>query len=196
MNRDGERILDEYLALSSRAGSRAAFEELARRWTPRLLRYAARVLGPGRDSADAVREVVQDTWLGAIRGLNRLDDPARFPAWIYSIATRKCADAVRAAVRRRRVDARLESDAAAQASGHADDGRDAALDLHAAIARLPEHERGVVHLYYGEDLGVAEIAAVLGVPEGTVKSRLHHARDVLARFLEPVSAVGRIGRAS
>jgi len=193
MQRDRDRILDEYLVVSSRAGSRAAFEELARRWTPRLVRYAARALGPGRVSAEAVHDVVQETWLGAVRGLRRLDDPARFPAWIYSIATRKCADAVRAAVRRRRFDASLDTSAATAGSEGADEwGR--SLDLDGAIARLPDGERSVVYLYYGEDLGVTEIAAVLGVPSGTVKSRLHHARQTLREALESFPNVSRLRR--
>jgi DNA-directed RNA polymerase specialized sigma24 family protein len=171
MQRDRERILDEYLVMSSQAGSKPAFEELARRWTPRLVRYAARALGSRRVSAESVRDVVQETWLGAIRGLRRLDDPARFPAWIYSIATRKCADWVRAAVRRRRFDASLER-----------------------IAGLPDGERSVVYLYYGGDLGVTEVAAVLGVPAGTVKSRLHHARQALRRSLESFPAASRLRR--
>lgn len=62
-----ERALDEYLVSLSQAGSSEALDGLARRWTPRLLRYAARVLG-GFDSAEAARDVVQETWIGAIRG--------------------------------------------------------------------------------------------------------------------------------
>jgi RNA polymerase sigma-70 factor (ECF subfamily) len=188
MHRDVARILDEYLVVSSQAGSRAAFEELARRWMPRLVRYVARALGDNVDAREAVREIVQETWVGAIRGLGRLEDPARFPAWIYAIAARKCADWIRAAVRRRRSDARLAT--SEPQSGDADDAdaRDNRRDLADAIARLPDTERSVVHLYYGEDLGIAEIAAALGVPPGTVKSRLHHARENLKRCLvhEPV----------
>jgi RNA polymerase sigma-70 factor, ECF subfamily len=99
-----ERALDEYLVSLSQSGSSEALEGLARRWTPRLLRYAARVLG-GFDSADAARDVVQDTWIGAIRSLRGLRDPAQFPAWIYGMTTRKCADAIRANTRRTRIDA-------------------------------------------------------------------------------------------
>jgi RNA polymerase sigma factor (sigma-70 family) len=193
MQRDRERILDEYLVMSSQAGSKPAFEELARRWTPRLVRYAARALGPGHVSAESVRDVVQETWLGAIRGLRRLDDPARFPAWIYSIATRKCADWVRAAVRRRRFDASLERTAVTAGSEGADEWA-RSLDLDGAIAGLPDGERSVVYLYYGGDLGVTEVAAVLGVPAGTVKSRLHHARQALRRSLESFPAASRLRR--
>jgi RNA polymerase sigma-70 factor (ECF subfamily) len=175
-----DRVLDEYLVSLSRAGSAEALEGLARRWTPRLLRYAARVLG-GPDAAEAARDVVQDTWIAAIRGLQGLRDPARFPAWIYGIATRKCADAIRAGVRRRRGDALAVLDEAGSPAGPASEDL---IDLAAAIRGLPPIHRAVVHLFYGEELSVDEIASALGVPAGTVKSRLHHARDTLKQHLQ------------
>jgi sigma-70-like protein len=70
-----ERTLDEYLVVLSQAGSIEALDGLARRWMPRLLGYAARVLGGSSEAADAARDVVQDTWIGVIRGLRGLRDP-------------------------------------------------------------------------------------------------------------------------
>jgi len=74
------RALDEYLVSLSQAGSIEALDGLARRWTPRLLRYVVRVLGGSGEAAEAARDVVQETWVGAIRGLRGLRDPAQFPA--------------------------------------------------------------------------------------------------------------------
>lgn len=181
MDQTPERLLDEYLVLLSQAGSTDAMDGLARRWTPRLLRYAARVLGGSRGSAETARDVVQDTWVGAIRGLRGLRDPAQFPAWIYGIATRKCADAIRTSVRRRRLDAQS---AAGDADRHeATVSAERQIDVATGIGHLPPKQRAVVHLYYGEDLTVEEIASALGIPAGTVKSRLHHAREALKREL-------------
>jgi RNA polymerase sigma-70 factor, ECF subfamily len=178
-----ERALDEYLVSLSQAGSSEALDGLARRWTPRLLRYAARVLG-GSDSAEAARDVVQETWVGAIRGLRGLRDPAQFPAWIYGIATRKCTDAIRANTRRKRRDAQ----AAAESPGTVENvSSDQRIDLATAIRRLPPIHRAVVHLYYREEMSVEEIASVLGIPAGTIKSRLHHARDALKRQMGAAS---------
>ena len=181
------RALDEYLVSLSQAGSTEALDGLARRWTPRLLRYASRVLG-GSDSAEAARDVVQETWIGAVRGLRGLRDPAQFPAWIYGIATRKCADAIRANIRRRRLDALV---AAGESSGQLENATsERQIDLTIAIRELPPIHRAVVHLFYREELNVEEIASVLGIPAGTVKSRLHHARDALKRQLD-AAAPGR-----
>jgi RNA polymerase sigma-70 factor, ECF subfamily len=175
-----ERALDEYLVLLSQAGSIEALDGLARRWTPRLLRYAARVLGGSGDAAETARDVVQETWIGAIRGLRDLRDPAQFPAWIYGIATRKCADAIRANRRRRRLDAQSAAGGSGQEPGLAPEHQ---IDLATAIRGLPPMHRAVVHLFYREEMSVEQIASILEIPEGTVKSRLHHAREALRRQL-------------
>jgi RNA polymerase sigma-70 factor (ECF subfamily) len=174
-----ERALDEYLVSLSQAGSSEALDGLARRWTPRLLRYAARVLG-GPNSAEAARDVVQETWIGAIRGLGGLRDPAQFPAWIYGIATRKCTDAIRTNTRRKRLDAQAAAESGSPVENLASEQQ---IDLATAIRGLPPIHRGVVHLFYGEEMSVEEIASALGIPAGTIKSRLHHARDALKQQL-------------
>jgi RNA polymerase sigma factor (sigma-70 family) len=176
MQRGADRVLDEYLVLIAQAGSRVALDALARRWTPRLLRHAGHLLR----APDAARDAVQETWLAAVRGLGRLEDPARFPAWIYSIATRKCADAIRKTMRLRALSEAArreprEGDSAASA--------DDALDVRKALARLPSEQAVVTAMFYGADLSVEEIAAALAIPAGTVKSRLHGARASLKTML-------------
>jgi RNA polymerase sigma factor (sigma-70 family) len=174
---DPGRLLDEYLVVLCQAGSADALDRLARRWTPRLMRYARRLLGSG-DTGEMARDVVQETWVGALRGLRRLRDPGQFPAWIYGITTRKCADAIRATVRRRRFDGDVSR--SSPASGAAVEDQ---IDLATAIRKLPIGQRAVVHLFYREDLSIDEIAAILEIPPGTVKSRLHHAREALKQQL-------------
>ena len=184
MKETPERPLDEYLVLLSQAGSTDAMDGLARRWTPRLLRYASRMLGGSSESAEMARDVVQETWIGAIRGLHGLRDPAQFPAWIYGIATRKCADAIRSNVRRRRRDAPSDAlDVTPEASVSVEHR----IDMASGIALLPPKQRATVHLFYGQDLTVEEIATALGIPTGTVKSRLHQARQALKRHLGETS---------
>jgi RNA polymerase sigma-70 factor (ECF subfamily) len=182
VERAPERALDEYLVSLSQAGSTEALDGLARRWTPRLLRYTTRVLGGSGDAVETARDVVQDTWIGVIRGLRGLRDPGQFPAWIYGIATRKCTDAIRANTRRRRLDAGVAAGEAGE-SVASPASSEQQLDLANAIRGLPPIHRAAVHLFYLEELTVEEIASVLGIPAGTVKSRLHHAREALKRQL-------------
>jgi RNA polymerase sigma factor (sigma-70 family) len=173
-----ERVLDEYLVVLSQSGSGEALDGLARRWTPRLLRYAARVLGGSSDATETARDVVQEVWIGVIRGLRGLRDPAQFPAWIYGITTRKCADVIRTNMRRRRFDAQ---DAAGRSGDEAGLTPEYRIDVATAIRGLPPTHRAVVHLFYREEMSVEEIASILEIPVGTVKSRLHSARETLRK---------------
>jgi RNA polymerase sigma-70 factor (ECF subfamily) len=165
-----DQALDDYLVLLAQNGSQEAFARLVARWTPKLLAFAARTLG----ATEVAKDVVQDTWESAVRGLRRLDDPARFGPWLYAIASRKSADALRAKYRHARGVAVAEAPNEAAAVSVDD-----ALDLAAALKRLPPDQRVAVSLYFGEGMSVAEIAAAVGAPVGTVKSRLFAARKAL-----------------
>lgn len=176
MERGPERILDEYLVLTAQAGSRAALDELVRRWTPRLLRHAQHLLG----STDQASDAVQETWLAVLRGLRRLEDPARFPGWVYAIATRRCADAIRRSARLRSFRSENQNDPTnAEPSRSADEN----LDVRGALSQLPSDHAMAMAMFYGAGLSVEEIAGALSIPVGTVKSRLHHAREALRTIL-------------
>jgi RNA polymerase sigma-70 factor (ECF subfamily) len=181
MNRQRARLFDEYLAAAARAGDREAFGRLAERWQPKLVAHAWRLMG----EAEAARDVVQDAWTDIVRGLGRLDDAALFPAWAYRIVSRRAADAIRKRAQGRRLDAARaaqgppEDDAAARIELAADRG-----PLAKAIADLPCDQRAAVALFYLEEMSVGEIAAATGVPAGTVKTRLMHARTKLRATLK------------
>jgi RNA polymerase sigma-70 factor (ECF subfamily) len=177
LRRGLEHALDEYLVLLAQGGSREAFARLAARWTPKLLAFATRALG----TTEAARDAVQDTWESAARGLSRLEDPARFRVWIYGVAARKCADALRGKYRNARI--AQSAQAMSEAPANAEDGFNDHLDVAAALKRLPPDQRLAVSLYFGEELSVGEIAKITGVPEGTVKSRLFAARKALREVL-------------
>ncbi|MBX3480290.1 MAG: sigma-70 family RNA polymerase sigma factor [Caulobacter sp.] len=181
MDRDPEQVLDEYLVVLAKAGSALAFSRLAIRWTPRLRRHAARLLA----RPDGAEDAVQDAWLAIARNLRGLDDPARFPAWALAITSRRCFDLIRRRQRDRRLTGGLTAEAEVQAAAPGRPGAaDQRLDLGAAIARLPADQRLMVSLFYGEDLPVEAIAQAHDLPVGTVKSRLHAARQTLKLFME------------
>lgn len=179
MQRGLSEALDEYLVLSAQAGDAEAFSHLARRWAPKLEAFAARVLA----DQEAARDVAQETWASAWRGLRGLDDPARWRAWLYAIAHRKCTDVLRGKYRRSRLADALKQEAEPD-SGDEGGRADTRLDLTQAMARLPRAQRIVLGLYFGEEMSVAEIAEATAAPIGTVKSRLFAARQSLRGMLE------------
>lgn len=171
-----ESVLDEYLVTASQGGDRRAMQMLVRRWNGRLTGLALRYVGDG----EVARDVAQEAWVGIIRGLPRLRDPAHFRAWSYRIVANKARDFVRREQSRRRA---MDGLAAV-----VEDGDDVAGDppspLREALDGMSKEQRALLSLYYGEGLSVREIGRVLGVPEGTVKSRLFHARKTLKATLD------------
>jgi RNA polymerase sigma factor (sigma-70 family) len=172
MTRSVNQVFDEMLVLYAIDGNRDAQERLARRWCPLHYKHACRLLGRRDLAADAV----QDAWIGILRGLWRLQDPAAFPAWSYSIVTKRCHDVLRRRYRLLEVE---ESDVAGPSElSVALDSR----DVHRALQSLNAEQRASIALHYGEGLTVTEIAVALSVPPGTVKTRLFHARRILRRY--------------
>jgi len=175
---DSEAILDELLVLQCQQGSAQAFAKLVDRWQERLLRHACRLI----HDEDAAWDIVQETWIAIINGLHRLDDVAAFPAWAFRIMTNKCGDWQRKQHRRRKVRGELadRSTHSRQATG-ATQMRSGTLKE--GMKALSPEQRAAVALYYLEGFSIAEVAEIQSVPEGTVKSRLHHARNFLRRYL-------------
>jgi RNA polymerase sigma factor (sigma-70 family) len=179
-NEQNEQLVDELLVMESQDGSAEALAALVSRWQRRLWRYAYRLTG----NAEAAWEVTQESWLGVLRGLSRLDDPARFKPWVYRIVTHKARDWIARSVKGRR--RRAESVPAEPESAPAHE-QEVADELQSLMNRLPEPSRTVLTLYYLEGLPLAEIAGILGIPAGTVKSRLHTARSELKALWQQAS---------
>ncbi len=181
MRRSRARIFDEYLASAARAGDRGAFGKLAERWHPRLLAHAWRLTS----DPELCRDVVQDSWADISKNLPRLNDAAAFPAWAFRIVTRRAADAIRKKQRQRKVDEAYTNEHTGRVAEASDLEMNAERGaLQAAMASLPPDQRAAVALFYLQDLSVAEIAAALEAPSGTVKTRLMHARRKLRAVLE------------
>lgn len=173
-----EKVYDEWLVARSQAGDAGALDELVRRWHPRLVRHARTLTG----DREAASDVAQEAWMAMVRGLDRLDDPVAFPAWAFRIVHSKAIDWVRKQQRRRSRDQTLEELANAPPPTPRADGKDVALE--AALDALAPDSRALLGLFYFEELSLAEIADVLGIPPGTVKSRLYHCRQHLRRLME------------
>ncbi len=183
-------IDDELLVAQVRAGDLAAFELLMRRYNQRLYRVARSVL----HDASAAEDAAQEAWIKAYTQLDRFQAPHRFGAWLSRIAFHE-------ALMQRRGNRRLQvvEPATIEALSNTAQGDTTMSDsdpqklvgdaqvhalLEGGIDRLPENFRTVFVLRAVEQLSVAETAAVLEIPEATVKTRFHRARGLLREALQ------------
>lgn len=151
-----------------------ALERLLDGYEQKVFRMAVAML---RDRGRA-QEVTQDVFFKLWRALPSYDGRAALSTWLYAIARNTCLTAVRAETYRR------PAGEVRRVEPHAEPIRVENLALQGAIDRLPEVQRTILTLYYFEDRNIAEVAALLDMPEGTVKSHLHRARRTLSGVLE------------
>lgn len=139
-----------------------------------LYRTARSILRNEQDAQDAVQEAVTQ----AFARLHTLRDPAKFKPWLLRILVNTCYDACR----RRRSTVYLEAVEETLAAPQSD--CEERMSLWSAVMRLPEEQKAVVTLFYYEDLPIRAISEVLGVTQGTVKTRLSRARGRLRQMLD------------
>lgn len=154
---------DEALVGQVARGDEQALAELLRRWEKPLAHFLHRRTG-GRD----VEDLYQEVWLRVVRAAERFDGERRFSTWLFHIALNLTRDW------QRRPPAE-PSDADPPGEARPAARAEAGLDVERLLARLPEAQREVVALRYLHDLSEDEVALLLDIPKGTVKSRLHHA---------------------
>lgn len=185
-----KQIENELLVFRCQDGELEAFRELVERWQSRLLRLVYRQTGDIEASAD----ITQDCWLVVVRTLGKLADPALFRAWLFRIASNKCADWVRKQQRTRKMTDELTAEQESEVvdlSGDsvvvdtADHNKpDEITILRNALRRLPQEKQAILHMRYIEGIKTDQIAILLDIPAGTVKSRLYHAREALRIIIE------------
>ena len=153
----------------ARGGDHDAFAELARAAAVRLDQTARLILRDGELARDAVQEGLIRAW----RDLRKLRDPDRFDAWVHRLTVHACLDIARQ--RRRRV---IEVELVPMHAPAMPDASAAQADrelVDAVLRELDEQGRAIVVLHYYLGLPLTDVAATLGIPIGTVKSRLHRA---------------------
>ncbi|MGD9763172.1 MAG: RNA polymerase sigma factor [Candidatus Binatia bacterium] len=166
---------DEALVARLAGGDQSALGALLARWQRPLAHFIYRQTG-GRD----VDDLYQETWMRVVGAAPRFDARRRFSTWLFQIAVNLCRDW------HRRRPPEATAGVAAVDPGSLTRAESAA-DAAALLARLPEAQREVLVLRYFHDLSEDEVAAILAIPKGTVKSRMHHA---LARLQAIVAEDG------
>ncbi len=164
--------------------SRAHFDLLISRYQDKVFRLAASVLGP--TLSGHAEDAAQQAFARAFTRLASFRGESSFATWLYRLSYNAAVDLRRKLRRHTAREVRAIGDfrAAGDAPSdrHARDQED--RRVRAAVARLPESYRTIVHLYYWQELTVADIAEILGSNPGTVKSYLFRARQRLARLLQ------------
>ena len=179
-HRRAQHAEDELLVLDAQRGDRAALSALVDRWHRPMTRLARHLSG----NDDAAKDVVQDAWIDVVRGLRRLDDPARFPGWAMQIVRRRCADRVRRSTRQRAGARSLAEHERRRVAAAEDRAADTASGIREALRSLSPEDRIALTLRYLDGLTVYQVAEALDVPVGTSKSRLFAARGRLRAALE------------
>lgn len=177
--RTAQEVEDAALVARARSGDRDAFGVLVDRYADQARRVARAVLQDPDDADDAA----QDAFLAALVKLDQYDSARRFGPWLMRIVANAATDRRR----RRKVRSAVSLDEGLVAGGTRPDviAERAVLlgRLREALAELPERRRIAVVLFDVEGYSHAEIAQVLGIPEGTVRSEVFHARRKLRALL-------------
>lgn len=165
------------LVEAARRGDHEAFEVLATSAGDRLYAVARLILR----SADLAEDAVQEALVRAWRQLPALRDPDRFDAWLHRLVVNACADQGRqlrrwsAQVQPIPLDASVSDDTGSVADRE---------QLELGFSRLKPEQRAVIVLHYYSGFSAAEIARILGLPEGTARSRLHYATEAMRAALD------------
>ncbi len=175
-----EQLRDEVDILAYRTGDIEALERLISRWQARIYSYILAMIG----DRDAAWDVSQELWLSVVSRLGRGSEIGDFTPWVYRAAYNRCMSHLR---KRRRdkgqvavLDAVADEDkSSSEAASKAEDAR----IVRECLAELTLVLRETMALFYVDGLSINDVAGILGVPRGTVQSRLHYGRLAIRKAL-------------
>ncbi len=165
------------------AGDPAAWDQLLRRYQLPLFSYVSELVRDRQASLD----IVQETFISAVRHIRSLRDPERFGSWLFGIAHQKCV--LRWRRNARETNALEEMSDLPEVSGPEDPAshlirKEREAEFFALLNRLPLPQRSTLLLFFLEQFSIEEIAAITSTPAGTVKSRLHYAKASFRKLFE------------
>lgn len=169
---------DPKLVADARAGDLRAFESLVRRYQGDVWRLAFHLVHDESLAEDAT----QEAFVRAYRFLPRYRGDSRFSTWLFSIARNCALDELRRATRRRKVSEKLDAQPALPQPEQS-----SAIEVREAVASLPLDLREPIVLIDILGTSYRDVAKMLHVPEGTIKSRVHRGREILVALLAPAT---------
>jgi RNA polymerase sigma-70 factor (ECF subfamily) len=177
---------EQFPVPQARAGDLTAWDAIFRRYQLPLYVYVFELVHDEQASMD----IVQETFINALRHLGSLRDDGKFGGWLFGIAHQKC-------IQRWRKISREESafEEFSSAAPGFEDGPDEVLirreqeaEFMALLSRLAPPHRSVLLLHFMEDFSLEELAEITSTPTGTVKSRLHYAKKALRELMEETTS--------
>jgi RNA polymerase sigma-70 factor (ECF subfamily) len=182
MNASIKQARDEWIALRCQHAEPEAFADLVRELERPLLYFVQKLV----NDEDKALDVLQEVWINAFKTIRGLEEPRLVRAWLYRLSRGLAIDRIRKeAAQARHERAHAEEIGETDTTAPTFDDEDAAA-LHLALDAVAVAHREVLVLHFLEEMSVSEIAAILGCPEGTVKSRIHYAKRALRAALRGV----------
>ena len=184
-----DTLTDEYLVAEVQAGDQSAYAVLVERYSDYVFTIAVRIIGDEDDAAD----IAQEAFVRAYKAIGRFRGDSKFSSWLYRIAANRALTHLKRKKRRPQtvdIDLGAYIEADALVSGSRDDPGQHVLDqefrraIRGAVSKLPVQYRTVITLFYLEEKSYNEVAEMLGIPMGTLKTHLHRGRAMLRGVLE------------
>jgi RNA polymerase sigma-70 factor (ECF subfamily) len=179
-----DKLSNAILVLSCQRRDESAFRELVNRWEPRLYYYLRRIV----ENENDVWDVLQETWLAVFQNIRKLQDPLKFPTWLYQISHNKAVSLLRKKNRYTQMIVEKEADYC-ESNTTISAVKERAELVHKTLERLKLAHREVLTLHFLEGFSIREMARVIGISEGTVKSRLYYAKNELHKALKGANHV-------
>ena len=179
-----DKVSDAILVLNCQRRDKAAFRELVNRWEPRLYYYLRRIV----ENENDVWDVLQETWLAVFQNIRKLQDPLKFSAWLYQISHNKAVNLLRK--ENRYTQMTVEQTAEYCQNNTTDLAVEEQTELvHELLDKLKLAHREVLTLHFLEGFSIQEMARIIGISEGTAKSRLYYAKNKLYKALKGAKQV-------
>jgi len=176
---DKQAIYYELLILRCCRGQKEALEELVTSWERRLFYYIHRLVDDEQDAW----VILQETWVKVLQNIKKVREPRKLPVWLYSIARNTAISHLRKSYSEKAI---FKYDENISNMGDCDSNLsfDNAEQIHYGLGLISLQHRDVLTLFFLRDLSLEEIAQILHVPVGTVKSRLYYAKQALKDVLK------------
>ena len=179
-----DNISNAILVLKCQRRDEKAFREIVNRWEPRLYYYLRRIV----ENENDVWDILQETWLVVFQNIRKLQEPLKFPTWLYKIGHNKAVNLLRK--ENRYIQMKEE-----QAKDYRENDnsvinvKERAEVVHKMLDKLKLAHREVLTLYFLEGFSISEMAQIIGISEGTAKSRLYYAKNKLYKALKGANDV-------